>query len=66
MRDIWTRLRIPQPIKDADIMYADVAESRLSALAKMIGGVINPANIARACWSPHVMASSSGNSESRA
>ena len=56
----------PQPIKDAEIMYADVAESRLSALAKIIGGVIRPASIARACWRPLAAARRMGSSESSA
>lgn len=40
---------LPQPIKDAEIIYAEVSLSKLRALAKMIGGVIRPASIARAC-----------------
>lgn len=82
MRDIWTKLKmpagesdtvtrqtgddLPQPMREAEIMYADISASRLSVLAKMIGGVISPASIASACWRPLVNARRMGSSESRA
>ena len=31
---------LPHPINEAEIIYADVAPSRLSALANIIGGVM--------------------------
>ena len=52
----------PHPIKEAEIIYADVGASRLSADAKMIGGVIRPASIAKACCNPLVIATSKGRS----
>lgn len=57
---------LPHPISDAEIMYAEVVASRLSALAKMIGGVIRPANMANACCKPVVIAKTIGKSASRA
>ena len=33
---------LPHPINEAEIIYADVAPSRLSALANIIGGVMRP------------------------
>lgn len=56
----------PQPIRDADIKYDDSALSRLRLEANMIGGVINPANIANACCNPLVIARKSGRSSSNA
>ena len=56
----------PQPMSDAEIMYDEVSESRFRALAKMIGGVIKPASMARACWSPLAAARTRGSSESSA
>jgi len=55
----------PHPISEAEIMYAEVAASRLSALAKMMGGVMRPANIANACCKPVVIARRIGRSASR-
>jgi len=66
MRDICTRLRIPHPIKEEDIIYAEVAGSRLNEEAKIIGGVMRPASIARACWKPLVIAKIRGRSASSA
>lgn len=67
----WRQLQvvachIPHPMRDADIMYAEVSASRLSALANMIGGVIKPANIARACCRPQATAKRRGRSDSNA
>ena len=53
-------------MSDAEIMYEDVAASRLRALAKMIGGVMSPASIASACWRPLAAARRRGSSESSA
>ena len=53
-------------MSDAEIMYAEVVASRFSALAKMIGGVMRPANIAKACCKPEVIARRIGKSASRA
>ena len=64
-RRLHERVRYaPQPMSDAEIMYADVDASRLRELAKMIGGVMRPASIASACCSPHPIASNSGMSAS--
>ncbi len=38
---------LPQPISEAEIIYAESSSSRLKADAKMIGGVIRPASMAR-------------------
>lgn len=40
---------LPHPMSEAEIIYADVAESNANALEKMIGGVIKPASMAREC-----------------
>lgn len=57
---------VPHPIREAEIKYAEVALSRLSAEANIMGGVIRPASMASACCNPHVIASSSGSSWSSA
>lgn len=53
-------------MRDAEIMYAEMSGSRFKVLANMIGGVIRPASIARACCNPVVIARNSGRSVSRA
>jgi hypothetical protein len=53
-------------MRDAEIIYALVALSKLSADAKMIGGVMSPASMASACCNPLVIASASGRSASSA
>ena len=58
-------VNLPHPISEAEIMYAEVSESRLRELAKMIGGVIRPASMASACCKPQVIATKSGISDSR-
>lgn len=40
---------LPQPMSEADIIYAEVCASSTKVLAKMIGGVIKPASMASAC-----------------
>jgi len=39
----------PHPINEAEIIYEEVSASRLREDAKMIGGVMRPANIASEC-----------------
>ena len=56
---------LPQPIKEAETIYAEVFESKFKELAKIIGGVIKPASIASACCKPQVMVTRSGISDSR-
>jgi len=56
---------LPQPISEAEIIYAEVSGSKLRELAKMIGGVIKPASIANACCKPQVIATNSGISDLR-
>lgn len=56
---------LPHPIKDAEIIYAEVSGSKLRELAKIMGGVIKPASMANACCKPQVMATRSGISDSR-
>lgn len=52
-------------MRDADIMYDEVEASSARVDARIIGGVIRPASIARECCSPLVMARISGSSSSR-
>lgn len=53
-------------MRDAETMYAERSLSRLKELAKMMGGVIRPASIARACCNPVVIARNRGSSVSSA
>ena len=39
----------PQPMNQADIIYADICASNINVVANIIGGVIKPASIASAC-----------------
>jgi len=57
---------VPEPMSEAEIMYADVALSRLRDEANIMGGVISPASIASACCNPHVIARRRGSSCSSA
>lgn len=52
MRDIWIIDRKPEAIKLDEIMYDWTSGARLSALAKMMGGVMTPASMASECWKP--------------
>lgn len=58
-------ISLPHPIRDAEIIYAEVFGSKFKELAKMIGGVIKPASIASACCKPQVIAIKSEISDSR-
>lgn len=49
---IWMEDRIPQTISDVDTRYCEVAASKPALELRMIGGVITPASIDRACWNP--------------
>ena len=60
------RLHSPHPIRDAETMYAEMSPSRFKALAKIMGGVIRPASMARACCNPVVIARNRGSSVSSA
>ena len=60
--EAWRLQDVPQPIKLAEIMYALISLSRARLLAKIMGGVMRPASMARECWSPVVMATTMGSS----
>lgn len=59
-RVICTEDRIPDTIRDVETRYCERSTERLAALARIMGGVITPANIARACWNPRRSARSTG------
>ena len=56
---------LPHPMRDAEIMYAEISGSKFRELAKMMGGVIKPASMANACCKPQVITTRRGISDSR-
>ena len=57
---IWTADKIPQTIKEVETRYWVVVASKFALLEMIIGGVMIPANIARACWNPRRRARTTG------
>ena len=51
---------MPQTIRDVDTRYCEVIGSKFAAPPRMMGGVITPANIERACWKPRSKARNNG------
>ena len=59
---IWMQDSRPETIKAVDTRYCVSAAERLTPPGpdRMMGGVIMPANMARACWSPSSRARNTG------
>ena len=52
--------RIPQTIREVDTIYCCVSVDRFAFTPRIIGGVMIPANMERACWKPSNAAKSRG------
>ena len=59
-REIWMVERMPQTMSEVETRYCCISSVRFAALARMMGGVMMPANMARACWNPRSAARRTG------
>ena len=52
--------RIPQTINDVETRYCCISKVKFAEFARIMGGVMIPANMANACWKPRRRARKTG------